>query len=212
MQLDSLQHQLFENLQIYRSKKQEDLFYNHYYKTIKDFCNTHQDPLLNLVAISFFKNADDTQQTHFINDFKESPEFYTNTLKVLEKNYPEKKFTEIFRKDIEFLKLKLDGKSLAYYKKRNNLLIVIAVILIAIIIILSVFLLKKNLAKSILKQGKRRLTKQEKKVLGLIKAGKTNNEIAEALFVSLSTIKSHINNIYGKLNMSSRDELKNLDL
>jgi len=212
MQLDSLQHKLFESLDVYRSKKQEELFYVHYYKTLKDFCKGHQDPFLNLVAISFMKNADDTQQTHFINDFKKSPKFYLNTLKTLEKNYPEKKFTEIFRRDIEFLNLKLDGKNLNYYKTINTLLILIAGVFLAIILVLSILIFRKKQSKSFFKQGKQRLTKQEKKVFVLIKEGKTNNEIAKALFVSLSTIKTHINNIYGKLNVSSRDELKDFDL
>lgn len=40
--------------------------------------------------------------------------------------------------------------------------------------------------------------------------GKSNNEIAEQHFISLSTVKTHINNIYKKLNISSREELKNI--
>lgn len=51
------------------------------------------------------------------------------------------------------------------------------------------------------------LSKQENTVRNLMLAGKTNKEIANELFISLSTVKSHITNIYGKLQVSSRTEL-----
>lgn len=43
------------------------------------------------------------------------------------------------------------------------------------------------------------LTAAEKTVLQEIATGKTNPEIAEQLYVSLATVKTHINRIYGKL-------------
>ena len=57
---------------------------------------------------------------------------------------------------------------------------------------------------------KEALSKQEKKVLDLILEDKSNKEIASEIFVSLSTVKSHINNLYKKLNVSSRNEVKQL--
>jgi ATP/maltotriose-dependent transcriptional regulator MalT len=43
-------------------------------------------------------------------------------------------------------------------------------------------------------------------VLALIAAGKSNVEIASSLFVSLSTVKTHINNLYRKLEARSRTQ------
>jgi len=51
------------------------------------------------------------------------------------------------------------------------------------------------------------LSPQEINVQRLILGGKTNKEIANELFISLSTVKTHITNIYGKLKVSSRQEL-----
>ncbi len=51
------------------------------------------------------------------------------------------------------------------------------------------------------------LTDQEKNVVALIETGKTNKEIAMALSISLSTTKTHINNIYKKMQVNSRSEL-----
>jgi len=51
------------------------------------------------------------------------------------------------------------------------------------------------------------LTPKEKQILELIKQGKTNKEIASELFISVSTVKTHINNIFKKEKVSKRDEL-----
>jgi len=56
-------------------------------------------------------------------------------------------------------------------------------------------------------KGTPTLSKQEITVRDLILQGKTNKEIANELFISLSTVKSHITNIYGKLNIANRQEL-----
>jgi len=51
------------------------------------------------------------------------------------------------------------------------------------------------------------LTPQERVVTGLIRAGKTNRQIATELVLSIKTIDYHINNVYHKLNVHSRSEL-----
>ena len=51
------------------------------------------------------------------------------------------------------------------------------------------------------------LTKRELEVALLLREGYTNAKIAEALFVSEGTVKKHISNIFGKLDMYSRTEV-----
>jgi LuxR family maltose regulon positive regulatory protein len=50
------------------------------------------------------------------------------------------------------------------------------------------------------------LTERELEVLRLIAAGLSNQEIALELVVALSTVKTHINHIYGKLDAKSRTQ------
>lgn len=48
------------------------------------------------------------------------------------------------------------------------------------------------------------LSDRELEVLRLIAEGLTNREIAERLYIAVSTVKSHINNLYGKLAVNNR--------
>ena len=50
------------------------------------------------------------------------------------------------------------------------------------------------------------LTHRELDVLRLLMAGKSNKQIAAALFISEGTVKTHVNNILGKLGASDRTQ------
>ena len=54
------------------------------------------------------------------------------------------------------------------------------------------------------------LSNREGKILRLLREGKTNAEIAEGLFISINTVKTHVKNVYGKLSISSRVQLMQL--
>jgi DNA-binding NarL/FixJ family response regulator len=48
---------------------------------------------------------------------------------------------------------------------------------------------------------------REKEVLQLLVSGKSNKEIAEMLYVSVSTVETHRNNVLQKLRLHSLPEL-----
>ena len=50
------------------------------------------------------------------------------------------------------------------------------------------------------------LTEREREVLNLVVQGQSNQQIAEALVISLATVKAHISSILSKLQVSSRAE------
>lgn len=48
------------------------------------------------------------------------------------------------------------------------------------------------------------LTRREQEVMALIAAGRSNQQIADQLVISLGTVKRHNSNIYGKLGVRRR--------
>lgn len=73
------------------------------------------------------------------------------------------------------------------------------------------FRYSKTLKDNNIESGKTdlsRLSNTELTVLKLVSEGKTNQEIADQLFISVHTVKKHISNIFKKLNISSRSETR----
>lgn len=54
------------------------------------------------------------------------------------------------------------------------------------------------------------LTEREQDVAALVARGMTNKEVGAALYVSVKAVEYHLSNIYGKLGLSSRRELRDL--
>lgn len=50
------------------------------------------------------------------------------------------------------------------------------------------------------------LTRRETEILEHIAVGKSRKKIAEELFIDLETVKSHIKNIYQKLDVHSKED------
>ncbi|HMC01010.1 MAG TPA: LuxR C-terminal-related transcriptional regulator, partial [Flavobacteriaceae bacterium] len=55
------------------------------------------------------------------------------------------------------------------------------------------------------------LSIREKEVLDLVINGKRNKEISDMLHIEVSTVKSHVNSIYSKLNVGSRKDLSQFE-
>jgi DNA-binding NarL/FixJ family response regulator len=51
-----------------------------------------------------------------------------------------------------------------------------------------------------------KLSEQERKILDLIAAGRTNRQIAEDMFLAEKTVKNYVSNLLGKLGMARRSE------
>jgi DNA-binding CsgD family transcriptional regulator len=84
-----------------------------------------------------------------------------------------------------------------FLKEKNEIVKEVSVEIVKEVFVSSVFDSTNNLNK---------LTNKELQILKLIIEGKSNKEIAELNFVEMSTIKTHINNLYTKLSVKNRKE------
>ena len=81
------------------------------------------------------------------------------------------------------------------------------------------FLLRNHFQKGVFKPGSLKINEflsrynisdREKEIILLMLDGKSNKEIEEELYISIKTVKTHIYNIYKKLDISSRWHLFSL--
>ncbi len=149
-----------------------------------------------LVKLIGIKRLDD--QNLLEKDVRKNPDYYTSLLKEL-------KSSELDPSTYVYLENKLRFIDQKIISKKYNISIWINGIAFLIIVLLSFIYIR-----SVKKQKKTKetpLSNQEKVIKDLIISGKSNKEIANELFISLSTVKTHITNIYNKLNISSRQDL-----
>lgn len=117
----------------------------------------------------------------------------------------ELKSSKINNTEYFFLEKELNNYNLIRIKNKYTISVIINFILgiIVLIVTYKTYLIKYQ--KRTLKVEE--LSTQEKNIKNLILSGKSNKEIAGELFISLNTVKTHITNIYNKLNISNRKDL-----
>ncbi|WP_420398782.1 LuxR C-terminal-related transcriptional regulator [Flagellimonas sp.] len=129
-------------------------------------------------------------------DISENPTYYLELLSELKESPIEASEYWFLEKRLAYLTQLAMEQEL----KTSRWLNLILLVLVAGLGILSFKLGRRTLPNA-------HLSRQEKNVKALILEGKTNKEIANELFISLSTVKTHITSIYSKLNVKGRQEL-----
>lgn len=131
-------------------------------------------------------------------DITLNPEYYSSVLKEL-------KLSEINASEYSFLEKELAFHHLRLIENKYSTSRFINFILGFLLFAVVIYFFSIKVTKT--KKRNQELSKQELNVKKLIIEGKSNKDIAEKLFISLSTVKTHITNIYNKLNVSNRAEL-----
>jgi len=203
LEVNALQESLLSNLQSSKSDGQRGIIYKNCFQKLQEFSKTFDVPLVELYTYHLYANEKSFSRPFYLDDLKES-NYYADLLERLTLTYPKSKYTNQYKRD-----LKKDKYSpLESNYSGNNFLVYSIGTLLIISILLNIFLFKKTKAKKELKiDYKTTLTPQEQKVFELMHQKISNKEIADTLFISLSTVKTHINNIYAKLSISSRKEV-----
>lgn len=168
----------------------------------KQYCNDSlRDVLVKLLAYSHIERNISLVKE----DYKKNPGFYNNLLDELNKYYSGTSYYSQFLEEISRLSISLYKQKVVVYK-RICYVLGILILLLVVIVVLQYKKIKKERAKTNIAKGPI-LSAQERKVVELICSGKSNKEIANQLFISISTVKTHIGNINSKLNVSNRQEL-----
>lgn len=181
----------------------KNLKFNQWFETFHDFARSTKEPLVELFVYSFLsERSNETYQAYKVYLKEHKP--YLTLAPSLSELYPNTKYTsQFYEETIERYDLATQegAQSRAFhFKDFIPVLSVAVLVIVALVYFKPAFKFSKT-------NHLETLTAQEQKVVNAIKEGKTNKEIAAELFVSLSTVKTHINSIYKKLGVGSRKEL-----
>lgn len=207
IRIDSIKEEMKYAYAEYRSEASRKLNNKKWFKTLQDFGTSLNEPLAELYIYAFLSDRSNNFHQYYLEDLK-SNVYYDNLLNRLKRFYPNSLYTKQYENEIIS-----DKYSVQEFKENSKQWLFYFVLAICIVsVILNIFLItklfkKEKNSKTDLKSS---LTKQEQNILQLLLQDKSNKDIADALFVSLSTVKTHVNNVYRKLNVQTREEVKNL--
>lgn len=206
LKIDSLKHDMIFAFGTYRSEANRKINSKKWFSILQQYGEQLQEPLAELYSYSFFSDRAQPLHAYYLEDLKTNP-YYDDLLKRLTEKYPNSNYTEQYREELasdKYLIATIKPDGLPWWSYLLGA--------IAVLSIFGNFFFYRKLKKMdrLFPSKEELLSKQEKKVLELILENKSNKEIASDMFVSLSTVKTHINNLYKKLNVNSREDVKNL--
>lgn len=208
LKIDSLKERMKFAYGEFRSEANRILNNKKWFASLQDFSKSQDEPLSQLYVYAFLSDRSSNFHSYYLENVQQDS-FYTDLLNELENTYPNTSFTNQYRTELNadrfMQQSNTDGNS-----KKWLLFLILSILLISIFF--NVRLYRKLTKNSIKAYDKpiERLTKQEQTILELILENKSNKDIADSLFISVSTVKTHINNIYKKFQVRSRDEIKTL--
>ena len=159
---------------------------------------------MELYAFHLYANETSFCRPFYLKDLKHN-EYYFNLLDKISNTYPDSEYATQLEND-----LNKDNYTLLKEKNASTSIFMYLIGGLLVISLLLNFILfrKQNLKKDIPLDYTKLLTPQEQNVFELMHKKHSNKNIAEQLFISVSTVKTHINNIYSKLNISSRKDVE----
>ena len=202
--IDSLKEDMRFAYSEYPSEASRKLNDIKWFKKLQEYGKSLNEPIAELYIYTFLSDRSSDLHNHYVEDLKTNP-YYNDLKSRLLSIYPESSYTKQYINELE-----ADQYMIAAFEKNNNKWIYAFYILLLISIGLNIYLLWKFWDKQRHKTAhlRERLSKQEQVVLDLLLQNKSNKAIAEALFLSVSTVKTHTNNIYKKLEVQSREDAK----
>ncbi len=203
-QVDSLKEVMRYEFTGFRSKTKNKATIGKWFKRLHEYGQAQNEPLVELYIHSFLSNRSNTFYDFYKEDIADNS-YYDQLADRLDNRYQGSAYTEQYQAELASDKYAL---GLSKDKKPKWQYYLFGFLLLGLLLNMMYWNIKKRRKKKAIDISS--LTPQEQKILGLILENKTNKEIAQDIFVSHSTVKTHINNLYRKVGVQSREQLKSL--
>ncbi|MBT8323666.1 MAG: helix-turn-helix transcriptional regulator [Winogradskyella sp.] len=206
IEIDSLMQEMRFAYSEVRSEANRKLNNKLWFSKLQNFGESLKEPLAELYIYAFLSDRSSELHSHYVEDLKSS-DYYDKLESRLTEQYPNTTYTQQYISELTADRYLLQASESSGIGQN-----VFLYTLLILSILLNAFLLFRywKRKQTNTKNLKAKLSRQERVVLDEILQDKTNKDIAETLFLSVSTIKTHTNNIFKKLNIQSREDAKDL--
>ncbi|MFD0860978.1 LuxR C-terminal-related transcriptional regulator [Sungkyunkwania multivorans] len=207
LEIDQLKEEMFFDISEYPSAANRKLSMQSWFKKLQQYGTKLNEPLAELYIFDFLSDKRNETYEYYLEDLSKNT-YYYQLLNRLNNTYPETKYAELYEAELSSDQHLISLRDTAGFPWKYLIYSILLVSLGFNVFFLAKYRRERNKIASKKLNG---LTNQEQKILDLILQNKTNKEIASEIFVSLSTVKTHINHLYKKLNVQSREEIKSLN-
>ena len=204
LEIEGFKEEMIFDFTEYRSETNQKLNLEKWFATLQKHGETATEPLVELYIYDFLSDKKNETYGYYLQDLLQNP-YYDMLLNRLEAVYPNRSFTKQYRAEIT-----ADKQMAGFERPPTTYWVWIVALLLAVSLSFNISLFLKQARAKKNQNALQKLTGQEQKIVDHIRQGKSNKEIAALLFVSHSTVKTHINNLYKKLNVSSREAILEL--
>jgi DNA-binding CsgD family transcriptional regulator len=204
LEIQTLKNDMAFDFSEIRSDASKKLNLKKWFARWHQFGEASQEPLAELYVHGFLSDRQSETYRYYLVDLAINP-YYEALLGRLKITYPTATFTKLYEEELradQYL-INLDAATDQASAWWIYLFLSLSIILNAYFLLF--WRRRKNTSSQVAQ-----LSTQEQRIARAMANGKTNKEIAQEFFISLSTVKTHVNSIYKKLDISSREEIKTI--
>ena len=172
-----------------------------WFRDLQELGKTFDEPLAEIYVYDLISERRSSLFPHYLEDLKRNT-YYDALQERMLTSYPGSTYTTLYQADLE------SDRAMALGNRPKWYVYGFAVLLLASLLLNAYYLYWKPHRKRKRKiAASETLTPQEEKILAGIRARKSNKELAQEFYISLSTVKTHINSIYKKMGVTQREQL-----
>lgn len=203
LEIDSLKEEMILDFMISDSKANTGLNFKKWFQRLQAYGIQTREPLAELYIYNFLSDRKNETYNYYLKELQ-SNEYYSGLKTRLTSKYSKSPFSLQYAQELNSDESISSQETFKNESSYTYILFGGGIILLLITGYIGLAQKKKQVRRKAIST----LTSQEVNILNAIRENKTNKEIASHLFISLSTVKTHINNIYKKLDVITREELK----
>ncbi|MGO4921363.1 helix-turn-helix domain-containing protein [Maribacter spongiicola] len=204
LDIDVLKEEMAFDFSDFRSDANRKLNSKKWFSTLQDFGEDLDEPLAELYIFNFLSDKRNDTYSYYLKDISKT-NYYNELGGRLIAKYPDAAFTDLYLNEIAIDQHLTNGNTT---KSNFWKWLLLALLLLSISLNVYFVFKQRSTSRNLQNESLAKLTDQEHNIVQQILENKTNKEIAAAMFISVSTVKTHINNVYKKLAVSTRDEIK----